>query len=142
MRGASSVPCWSIRQGKSRHDGCDKTFKSYVGRTHNEAFRRDQGRRHVGYGSLLISCTDTVVGSTAGSMCGQTVLRNNTWKGELACFGEVVWPRVAGTRLLRGKFEVNWLELVWLGKRENSDEHLCVAMSNACASVPHHQRAA
>ena len=29
------------------------------------------------------------------------------------------------TRLLRGKFEVNWLELAWLGKTQTSDEHLC-----------------
>ena len=43
------------------------------------------------------------------------VLRNNSYQGGLACFGEVVWARVPGTRLLRGKYEVNWLELVWLG---------------------------
>ena len=41
--------------------------------------------------------------------------------------GEIVWARarVPGTRLPRGKFEVNWLELVWLDKTESSDEHLC-----------------
>ena len=39
---------------------------------------------------------------------------------------EVVWARDPGTRLFRGGLEVNWLEHVWLGKRENSDEHLCV----------------
>ena len=54
-------------------------------------------------------------GFTAGFMCDQT----------LGPLGEVVWARVPGTRLLRGKFEVNCLELVWLGKTENSDEHLC-----------------
>ena len=26
---------------------------------------------------------------------------------------------------MRGKFEVNWQELVWLGKTENTEEHLC-----------------
>ena len=52
------------------------------------------------------------------------VLRNNNYRGGLACFGDVVWARVSGTRLLRGKFEVNWLELVWLGKTVNSDEDL------------------
>ena len=35
------------------------------------------------------------------------VLRNNRNRDGLACFGEVVWARVLGTRLLRGKFEVN-----------------------------------
>ena len=62
------------------------------------------------------------------------VLRNNSYRGGLACFGEVVWARVSGTRLLRGKFEVNWLELVWLGKRERSPTRTCVGMSTACAS--------
>ena len=38
---------------------------------------------------------------------------------------EVVWARVPGTRLLRGKNEVNWLELVWLGKTESTQKHLC-----------------
>ena len=52
------------------------------------------------------------------------VLRNNSYRGGIACFGEVVWALVPGTRLVRGKFEVNWPVLVWLGKRENSDEHL------------------
>ena len=52
------------------------------------------------------------------------VLRNKSYRGGLACFGEVVWARVPGTRLLRGKFELNWLELVWLGKTENTEEHL------------------
>ena len=52
------------------------------------------------------------------------VLRNNSYRGGLACFGEIVGVRVPGTRLLRGKFEVNWLELVWLGKTENTEEHL------------------
>ena len=28
-------------------------------------------------------------------------------------------------RRSRRKFEMNWLELVWLGKTEDSDEHLC-----------------
>ena len=53
------------------------------------------------------------------------VLRNNSYRGGLACFGEVVWARVPGTTLLRGKFEVNWLELVSVGKTENTEEHLC-----------------
>ena len=43
------------------------------------------------------------------------------------CCPEVTRAQVPATRLLLGKFEVNWLELVWLGKRErkNSDGHLC-----------------
>ena len=53
------------------------------------------------------------------------VLRNASYRGGLACFGEIVWARVPGSRLLRGKDEVNWLELVWLGKTENTEEHLC-----------------
>ena len=53
------------------------------------------------------------------------VLRNNSYRGGLACFGEVVWARVPGTRLLPGQYEVNWLELIWLGKTENTEEHLC-----------------
>ena len=53
------------------------------------------------------------------------MLWNNSYRGGLACFGEVVWARVPRTRLLRGKFAVNWLELVWLGKTENTGEHLC-----------------
>ena len=53
------------------------------------------------------------------------VLRNNSYRGGLAYFGEIVWARVPGPRLLRGKYEVNWLELVWLGKTENTEEHLC-----------------
>ena len=43
----------------------------------------------------------------------------------MACFGGVVWARVLGSRLLRGWYEVNWLELVWLGKTENTEERLC-----------------
>ena len=39
------------------------------------------------------------------------VLRKNSYRGGLACSGEVDWARVLGTRLLRGKYEVNWLEL-------------------------------
>ena len=44
------------------------------------------------------------------------MLRNNSFRGGLPCFGELVWARVLGKRRL---------ELVWLGKTENSDEHLC-----------------
>ena len=47
----------------------------------------------------------------------------------MKCFGtrvtEADSPRVPRTRLLRGKFEVNGLELFWLGKTENTEEHLC-----------------
>ena len=53
--------------------------------------------------------------STAGS----------SYRGGPACSGEVVWARVPGTKLLRGKFAVKCLELVWLEKTEDSDEHLC-----------------
>ena len=53
------------------------------------------------------------------------LLRNNSYRDGLACFGEIFWARVPGSRLLRGKYEVNWLELVWLGKTENTEEHLC-----------------
>ena len=65
---------------------------------------------------------------TAGSMCHQTVGRltkcRETKATELGMpLGEVVWARVP-TRLLRGKFEESWLELVWLGKTQHSDEHL------------------
>ena len=49
----------------------------------------------------------------------------HTSRSGLACFQEAVWARVPGTRLVRGKFEVNWLGLVWLGNTEHSDEHLC-----------------
>ena len=38
---------------------------------------------------------------------------------------ETFWVRVPGTRLLRGKHEVISLELVWFGKTENTEEHLC-----------------
>ena len=41
--------------------------------------------------------------------------RNTSYRCGLACFGDIVWARVPGTRLLRGKFEVNWL----------AEEHLC-----------------
>ena len=30
-----------------------------------------------------------------------------------------------GSRLLRGWYEVKWLELVWFGKSENTEEHQC-----------------
>ena len=53
------------------------------------------------------------------------MLRNNSYRGGLACFGEIVWARIPGSRLLRGQYEVNWLELVWLGKTENTEKHLC-----------------
>ena len=53
------------------------------------------------------------------------VLHELSNRGGLACFGETVWARVPGSRLIRGKFEVNWLELVWVGKTDSSDEHLC-----------------
>ena len=53
------------------------------------------------------------------------VLRNNSYRGGLACFGEIIWARVPGTILLRAKFEVNWLVLGWLGKTKNTEEHLC-----------------
>ena len=53
------------------------------------------------------------------------VLRNNSYQGGVACFEEVDWARAPGTRLLRGKCEVNWLEMVWLGKTEHTEEHLC-----------------
>ena len=42
-----------------------------------------------------------------------------------ADFGDIVWARVPGSRLLLGKYEVNWLEPVWLRKTENTEEHLC-----------------
>ena len=51
------------------------------------------------------------------------VLRNNSYRGGVACFGEVVWVRVPGTRLLRGKYEVNWLE-----------KSTCAAMNTVCAN--------
>ena len=52
-------------------------------------------------------------------------LRNSSYRSGLACFGEVVWACVLGSRLLRGYYEVKWLELVWLGKSENTEEHKC-----------------
>ena len=52
------------------------------------------------------------------------VLRNNSYRGGLSCFGEIAWARVPGSRLLGGMFEVNWLEHVWLGKTEFTEEHL------------------
>ena len=53
------------------------------------------------------------------------MLRNFSFRGGRACFGQIVWARVPGTRLLRGKFEVNWQQLVWLGQTENAEERLC-----------------
>ena len=53
------------------------------------------------------------------------VIRNNSCRGGLACLGEIVWVRIPGTRLLHGKCAVNWLAIVWLGKTENTEEHLC-----------------
>ena len=47
------------------------------------------------------------------------MLRNHSHRGGYACFGEVAWARVPGEQ-----FEVNWLELFWLGKTENIEEHL------------------
>ena len=52
-------------------------------------------------------------------------LRNSSYRSGLAFFWEVVWARVLGSRLLRGWYEVKWLELVWLGKSENTEEHQC-----------------
>ena len=44
----------------------------------------------------------------------------------MKCFGTTATEAdLPGSRLLRGKYEVNWLELVWLGKTENTEEHLC-----------------
>ena len=69
------------------------------------------------------------------------VLRNNSCRGGLACFGEIVWARVPGSRLLRGKYEVNWLELVWLGKTEKHGRAL-VRRRAWGAQVPDHQTTA
>ena len=60
------------------------------------------------------------------------VLEKNSYRGGVACFGEIVWARVPGSRLLRGKYEVNWPELVWLGKTENTEEHLCGDEHGVC----------
>ena len=73
-------------------------------------------------------CAIVVVGHTAGPTSDQTLTRScETTPTEvgLLVLGEIVWARVPGTMLLRGKFVGNWLELVRLGKTENSDEHLC-----------------
>ena len=54
------------------------------------------------------------------------VLRFHSCRGGLGFLGEVVWARVPGMRLLRVKFDVDWLQLVYPGKTENSHEHFCV----------------
>ena len=52
----------------------------------------------------------------------------------LACVGEIVWAPIPGTRLLRGKFEVKWLELVWLCTRTILKSSSCVATTTECGS--------
>ena len=49
-------------------------------------------------------------------------LRNNSYRADLLVLAKS--SGVPRSRLLRGKFEVKWLELVWLGKTENTEEHL------------------
>ena len=57
------------------------------------------------------------------------MLRNDSYRGGLACFEEVFWAWLPGTRLLRGKFEVNWFELVWLGENRELRRALGAATS-------------
>ena len=78
-----------------------------------------------------------VLGSTAGSCAtrwwdASRSVANNSHRGGLACFAEVVWTRVPESKLLRGKFRVNWLELDWKSQRTLTST--CVAMSTVCAS--------
>ena len=43
------------------------------------------------------------------------MLRNGSYRGGLACLGRIARTCILGSRPLRGWYEVNWLELVWLG---------------------------
>ena len=58
------------------------------------------------------------------------MLRNNSYRGGLACFGEIAW---AGTlnQAAAWQVEVNWLELVRLSKTPKST---CAATSKWYAS--------
>ena len=40
-------------------------------------------------------------------------------------FGEIVWARIPTTEKL-GKLDQRWVEVVWAGKAEGSDEHIGV----------------
>ena len=88
---------------------------------HHAARHRNENRWHAGHGSP----TDQLDGATllldllryrvrADVRTPHEVLRNNSYRGGLPCFGEFVWTRVLGMRLLRGNFEVSW----------NADEHM------------------
>ena len=53
------------------------------------------------------------------------MLPNGSYRGGLVCLGRIARTHILGSRPLRGWYEVNWLELVWLGKTDNTEKHLC-----------------
>eukprot|EP00971_Amphidinium_carterae_P079080 1564619-Amphidinium_carterae.1 len=50
-------------------------------------------------------------------------LKGRDYKGQIACFGELVWYKIPETHRL-GKLEERWKSAVWLGKSDKSDEHI------------------
>ena len=69
------------------------------------------------------------------------VLRNNSFRGGLACFGEIVWARVLGSMLLRGKYEVKLARAGLVGKDRKHGRAL-VRRRPWSAQVPDHQTTA
>ena len=132
------MPRWSVRWWKATRPW--GPWKEPTGPwgdvTYNEARDRDESWRLETDDPLIswrtrqcrICCKFRADGRTP-----HEVLRNNSDRGGPACFGEIVWVRVPGTRLLRGKFEVNWLELVWLAKT-GPRKSTGAATSTGCAS--------
>ena len=51
------------------------------------------------------------------------LIRQRRYGGAIAEFGEIVWARIPTVKKL-GKLDQRWVEVVWAGKAEGSDEHI------------------
>ena len=51
------------------------------------------------------------------------LIRQRRYGGAIVEFGEIVWARIPTVKKL-GKLDQRWVEVVWAGKAEGSDEHI------------------
>ena len=51
------------------------------------------------------------------------LIRQRKYGGSIVEFGEILWARIPTAKKL-GKLDQRWVEVVWAGKAEGSDEHI------------------
>lgn len=121
--GGSHQSMGGIERANSTLTGIIRAVKTHIGRETKRPMRVDHPImpwlvRHSAW--LVTRFSVRKSGRTAFE-----ILKQRKFGGEVVCCGEVVWARKPGERDHTAKLDPMWLEKVWIGKAEASDEHLC-----------------